>query len=50
MADENNAPLPIGDELIALYEKAVEEGYGGEDMSSVYLMMKDKSESKLIKQ
>ncbi|MEH6947820.1 NAD(P)-dependent oxidoreductase [Bacillus sp. JJ634] len=41
MADEIGSPLPIGDQLIDLYSKAVEQGYGPQDMSSVYLMVKE---------
>jgi len=45
MAEEAGSPLPIGDQLIDLYTKAVEKGYGPQDMSAVYLMVKESIES-----
>jgi 3-hydroxyisobutyrate dehydrogenase len=49
MAEEVGSPLPIGDQLIDLYTKAVEKGYGPQDMSAVYLMVKESiEENKLV--
>lgn len=44
MAEEAGSPLPIGDQLIDLYTKAEELGYGPQDMSAAYLMVKESIE------
>ena len=44
MADKVGSPLPIGNQLIDLYTNAVEKGYGQQDMSAVYLMVKESIE------
>ncbi len=41
MANECGVELPIGKHLIDWYSDAVESGYGENDMSAVYLMLKD---------
>ncbi|WP_078410469.1 NAD(P)-dependent oxidoreductase [Priestia abyssalis] len=41
MAVQCKGELPIGDKLIELYETAVDQGYGEDDMASVYLMLKN---------
>ncbi|WP_191274955.1 NAD(P)-dependent oxidoreductase [Neobacillus kokaensis] len=50
MALESGGSLPIGDQLIELYTKAVENGYGPMDMSSVYLMVKELNNHKAVTQ
>lgn len=41
MAAECELSLPIGGHLVDWYTKAVESGYGEQDMSAVYVMLKD---------
>lgn len=41
MANENDVYLPIMEQLIPMYQKAVDEGYAENDMASMYLMVKD---------
>ncbi|MGX9132959.1 NAD(P)-dependent oxidoreductase [Rummeliibacillus sp. JY-2-4R] len=42
MAEQVGSPLPIGNQLIELYENLVNEGYGEQDISAAYLAVKDK--------
>ncbi len=46
MAEECGAQLPIGSRLVDWYDEVVESGYGENDMSAVYLMLKEKLEEK----
>ncbi|HLQ96542.1 MAG TPA: NAD(P)-dependent oxidoreductase [Pseudogracilibacillus sp.] len=41
MAEENDVQLPIMEQLIPMYEKANEAGYADNDMSAMYLYVKD---------
>lgn len=41
MADENQVQLPIMEQLISMYQKADDWGYGEQDMASMYLLVKN---------
>ncbi|WP_373893265.1 NAD(P)-dependent oxidoreductase [Virgibacillus natechei] len=47
MAKENQVHLPIMGELISMYEEAAESGYSDQDMSSMYLHIKDEVQHNL---
>ena len=50
MAEQVGSPLPIGNQLIELYENLVHEGYGEQDIAAAYLAVKDKVSKKLTVQ